>query len=222
VNKTVKIVLINPPIPDGVFRHQPYLPIGLAYLAAVLERSSHEVKILDCPTLRINYEQLKKKIGDFDPEVAGITSMTPTINSAFAAAHAVKEVKSDAMVVIGGPHATFMDEQILSDVADIDIVVRGEGEQTITEVVQKYANHEKLCDVAGITFRKKDEIIRTSLSFFRTFFFRELSCFRQKDFSCDNQPRMPIPMLFLHNQPRFWQESTNANLRKRRKRASMA
>jgi len=162
VNNTVKVALINPPIPEGVFRHQPYLPMGLAYLAAVLERNSHEVKILDCPTLKINCEQLKKKIGDFDPEVVGITSMTPTINSAFAAAHAVKEAKSDAIVVIGGPHATFMDEQILRDVADVDIVVRGEGEQTITEIVQKNANREKLDDAAGITFRKNGEVTRNA------------------------------------------------------------
>jgi anaerobic magnesium-protoporphyrin IX monomethyl ester cyclase len=162
VSSTAKVALINPPILEEVFRHQPYLPIGLAYLAAVLERESHEVKIIDCLTLRINCEKLKTEISAFDPEVVGITAMTPTINSAFAAAHAVKEATPNALVVTGGPHATFMDEQILHDVADIDIVARGEGEQTITEIVQKVANREKLYDVAGITVRKDGKVIRTA------------------------------------------------------------
>jgi anaerobic magnesium-protoporphyrin IX monomethyl ester cyclase len=117
VNNTAKVALINPPIPEGVFRHQLSSPIGAAYLAAVLERCSHEVKIVGCPTLKINCEQLKTEIGGFNPEVVGITSMTPTINSAFAVAHTVKEMAPDAMVVIGGHHATFMDKQILRESA---------------------------------------------------------------------------------------------------------
>ena len=43
--KKVKVALVNPPITEGTFRHQLYLPMGLAYLAAVLEQNGIEVKL---------------------------------------------------------------------------------------------------------------------------------------------------------------------------------
>ncbi len=88
--------------------------------------------------------------------------MTPTINSAFAAAHAVKEATPNAQVVIGGPHATFMDKQTLNTETAVDIVVRGEGEQTLLELAQNRLTPEKLQDIQGITFRKNGEIIRNA------------------------------------------------------------
>jgi anaerobic magnesium-protoporphyrin IX monomethyl ester cyclase len=162
VQDTVKVALINPPIEGKGFRHQRLLPIGLGYLAAVLEKNSHEVKVIDCPVLGIDCSALKPLIQNFNPDVVGITSMTTTIDSAFAVAKAAKEEKPDAVVVIGGPHVTFMDEQILKDVLSIDVVVRGEGEQTIVDLAQKVADQKPLQDVAGITIRKGKEIVRTA------------------------------------------------------------
>ncbi len=161
MQNTVKVALINPPIEGKGFRHQRLLPIGLGYLAAVLERENHEVKIVDCPVLGIDCSALQQVIQEFNPDIIGITSMTTTIDSAFAVAKTAKETKPDAVVVIGGPHVTFMDEQTLRDVPSIDVVVRGEGEQTIVELAQKVANQESLSDVAGITIRKGKDIIRT-------------------------------------------------------------
>jgi anaerobic magnesium-protoporphyrin IX monomethyl ester cyclase len=155
-----KVALINPPIPANVFHHQPYLPIGLAYIAAVLEKDAHEVKVIDCPTLGIISTQLKSLIEDFDPNIVGITAMTPTIKSAYTVAQTVKKTRPKTIVVIGGPHVTFMDQQILRDVTDIDVIVRGEGEQTMLEIAQKVSNRETLYDVAGITYRKDNEIVR--------------------------------------------------------------
>ena len=51
MSKTAKIALVNPPILKGVYHHQPFLPIGLAYLAAVLKKNGHEVTVIDCPSV---------------------------------------------------------------------------------------------------------------------------------------------------------------------------
>ena len=136
------------------------MPIGLAYLAAVLERNSNEVKIVDCPTLKINSSRLGKEVAAFNPEIVGITSMTPTVNSAFFAADAIKEVKPESLVVLGGPHATFMDKQILHDVTSIDIVARGEGEETIVEIAAKMAEGKEISNVSGTTIRKNGKVVR--------------------------------------------------------------
>jgi anaerobic magnesium-protoporphyrin IX monomethyl ester cyclase len=157
----VETTLVNPPPLKGVYRHQLYLPMGLAYLAAVLEEDGHEVTVIDCPAQEIDLEQLKTKLASIQPDLIGITSMTPTIQSALLSAHAAKEVCPDAMVVIGGPHATFMDEQVLAEEQAIDVVVRGEGEETLLELAQNVSNQKALKGIEGITFRNNGQTVRT-------------------------------------------------------------
>ncbi|MCW4015414.1 MAG: cobalamin-dependent protein [Candidatus Bathyarchaeota archaeon] len=159
-NKSVKIALVNPPTLKGVYRHQLYLPIGLAYLAAVLEENGHEVTVMDCPALHMDNEDLRKKLSSFEPQIVGITSMTPTIQSALLAAQVAKEACPEATVVLGGAHATFMDEQLITEQA-IDIVVRGEGEKTILELAQNVSNPKALNSIEGITFRNNGQTVRT-------------------------------------------------------------
>jgi anaerobic magnesium-protoporphyrin IX monomethyl ester cyclase len=154
-----KVALVNPPQLKGVFHHQLYVPIGLAYLAAVMEKNGHELAVIDCPALGMDEDQLKRKLDAFKPDLIGVTSMTPTIQSTLQSTRVAKEACPDATVVIGGPHATFMDKQILTDEASVDIVVRGEGERTLLELAQ--GDSRKFQDIAGITFRKGKETIQT-------------------------------------------------------------
>ncbi len=159
-NNTAKVALINTPLPEGEYHH-PYLPpLGLAYLAAVLEREGIEIKVLDCPICNINHDKLKTEIASFKPTLVGISSMTPTIQSAFKTARVSKEVCPDAKVILGGPHATFMDKQILTEESAIDIIVRGEGEETLLDIVRNSSSSEDLDNIKGITFRKNNQIVQ--------------------------------------------------------------
>lgn len=163
MHDTVRISLVNPPPLKGVYRHQPYLPIGLAYLAAVLEENGKEVTVIDCPALEMSHENLKKELASIEPDIIGITSMTPTIQSALLSAHAAKETCPDATTVLGGPHVTFMDKQILIEEQSVDVVSRGEGEQTLLELAQNVSNPKPLNRIEGITFRNNDgQPIRTA------------------------------------------------------------
>ena len=162
MQRRAKISLVNPPPLKGVYRHQLYLPIGLAYLAAVLEEDGYDVTVIDCPALEMDLKQLKKKLASINPDLVGITSMTPTIQSALLSASAAKEACPDAMVVLGGPHVTFMDEQVLSEEAAVDVVVRGEGEETLLELAENVSNTKSLNKIQGITFRNNDgQTVRT-------------------------------------------------------------
>ena len=116
--------------------------------------------MIDCPTFGIKSAQLKPLIEKFNPDIVGITSMTTTIESAFRVAQEVKKAKPTTIVVIGGPHVTFIDDEILLNETNIDIIVRGEGEQTIIEIAQKVTNNETLYNITGTTVRKDNRIIR--------------------------------------------------------------
>src|SRR3990170_5192930 len=116
--KSVKIALVNPPPPLGAFVHYQSPLIGLAYIAAVLEKNGYEVAVVDCPPLNMTYEGLKREIVRLKPDIVGITSVTVTFSSAVQAAHAIKESYPETLIVLGGPHATVMDEQTLSEYPD--------------------------------------------------------------------------------------------------------
>jgi anaerobic magnesium-protoporphyrin IX monomethyl ester cyclase len=158
MSKRAKVALVNPPPMKGVFHHHPYLPIGLAYLASVLEEKGNEVLVLDCLASNLEHEQLKQKLAEFNPNLIGISSMTPMVPSTMLAAKISKEACPNATIVLGGPHATFMDKEILQEQSSVDVIVRGEGELTLLELTQKIANQESLSNVEGLTFRKDGHI----------------------------------------------------------------
>lgn len=160
INKT-KIALVNTPLLQKAGHHPLFPPLGLAYMAAVLEQNSFEVKIVDCPVCEMDHEKLKAELASFQPTIVGIGAMTPIIESALKSAHVAKEVCPDAKVVMGGPHATFADKQILSDEKDVDVIVRGEGEETLLELARQSPELHKIGDIKGITFRKDNQIVQS-------------------------------------------------------------
>jgi anaerobic magnesium-protoporphyrin IX monomethyl ester cyclase len=160
-SRTVKVALIIPPALELGKMWCPNLPLGLAYLAAVIEKDGYELTVFDCPTLGIDHKKLGAKLASFEPDVVGITSVTPMIKSALLIARVAKETCPNTVVILGGPHATFMDSQVLSENPAVDIVVRGEGEETILELLRHLFNSGDLQTVSGISFRKNKQIIRT-------------------------------------------------------------
>ncbi|MDR2707653.1 MAG: B12-binding domain-containing radical SAM protein, partial [Nitrososphaerota archaeon] len=160
---TAKVMLVNPPLLEGVFHHHPYLPMGLAYLAAVLEEKGNQVTVLDCIAEGIDQNQLKQKLAMYNPDVIGISSMTPMISSTLMAARGAKEVCPSAAVVLGGPHATFMDREILAAESAVDVIVRGEGEVTFAELTQRIVNGVGLNSADGITYRHQDNIVQNPI-----------------------------------------------------------
>jgi anaerobic magnesium-protoporphyrin IX monomethyl ester cyclase len=159
-NKT-KIALVNSPLLQEAGHHPLFPPLGLVYMAAVLEQNNFEVQIFDCPVNGMSHEKLKAELESYQPTMVGIGSMTPVVESALKSAHVAKEVCPDAKVVMGGPHATFAGKQILTDEKDVDIVVRGEGEETLLELVKQSPELKKLSEIKGITFRKDNQIIES-------------------------------------------------------------
>ena len=135
--KKTKVALVTTPLLENVAHHPLFPPLGLAYMAAVLEQNDFEVKIIDCPVCQIDHEKLKSELAAYDPTLVGIGSMTPTIVSALKSAQVAKEAWPDAKVLMGGPHATFADREILNDEKAVDIIVRGEGEETLIELLKK-------------------------------------------------------------------------------------
>ncbi len=161
---SLDVLLVNPP--DVTTKYERFLgitapPLGLAYIAAVLEEAGYSVRILDCPPLEMSWEEFRRTVRRLKPKIVSIMATTPIINQAYKAAKIVKEELEDAIVCLGGYHPTFMDVECLRECEHVDIVVRREGEFTLLDLVRAFIDGVKsLSDILGITYRREDDIVR--------------------------------------------------------------
>lgn len=161
--KRLKVALISPPpASPWAFVDYQYPLIGLAYLAAVLEKDGHQVMVIDCPPQHLTYAHIQREIARFQPDIVGITSVTATFASALKVAQTAKEACPKVFVVLGGPHVTITDDRFLLEHPEVDVVVKGEGEQTIVELARYVSGIMSLNAVAGITFRSDGQLVRTA------------------------------------------------------------
>ena len=116
----MKIALIAP---KWNKKANDYPPLGLAYLAAVMEQSGHETRIFD---LSLDPDSSLEADADsivaFDPQLVGITAMTSLYQSALETATLLK-ARLGRPIVIGGPHATMFPERLLTESPVLDYVV---------------------------------------------------------------------------------------------------
>ncbi len=133
-------------------------PLGLAWIAAVLEKAGHKVKIIDTPTLRVTTDEFIREVKAWKPDVIGISIQTPTAPRAYKVMSYLKEEMPDVPIIVGGIHPTFLYEEALNNGADV--VVRFEGEYTTLELVNKIEreglNDDVLKGIDGIAFRARD------------------------------------------------------------------
>ncbi|RLG08412.1 MAG: B12-binding domain-containing radical SAM protein [Thaumarchaeota archaeon] len=156
----MRVLLISPPAQSVVKQviGTAAPPLGLAYLASIARELGCDVKIIDSLAEDLTLRDIKAKITKFYPDVVGVTATTSMIYDAYDVAAVAKEVNPNAMVVIGGPHATFMASEILQECKNIDVVVRGEGELTFRELLMKLMKNDwDFRDVLGITYRVNDK-----------------------------------------------------------------
>ncbi len=157
---TIRVVLVNPPYPPACYQHPSSIPLGLAYLGAVLKEGGVEVNVLDAQALRLNNRQIEDRIAEIKPDIVGITSTTLTYKSALEVAKIAKEACPKCITIVGGCHVTFWDENALQESPSLDIVVRREGEHTLLELTKKIERREHYSDVLGITYRDSNGEIR--------------------------------------------------------------
>jgi len=174
----MRVLLIFPP--TTIYGDDPSIPpvsqpLGLAYLAAYLERKGHEVTIVDGRgerTQKEGYltktrygfsdEQILKSVRDFQPDVVGVSNMwTAYSGDPHRIASAIKSNFPNLPIVFGGSHPSEFPELVLKD-NNVDLVVVGEGEITFTEVLEHMKKNLSFKEIKGIAYREDGEVIKTT------------------------------------------------------------
>lgn len=157
-----KILLINPPYNLEVYKENKnfsvHPPVGLAYLAAFIKKYGYDVEIIDSNALNISKESLIDLVLDHPARIIGFTSVTATINLVSRLCDKIKE-RSDKILILGGQHATFKDEEVLAACNSIDYIVRGEGEMTLLRLLNRLKNNKTANGLMGITYSDNGKVI---------------------------------------------------------------
>ncbi|HEY41476.1 MAG TPA: radical SAM protein [Dehalococcoidia bacterium] len=155
----MRVLLISTTHP---LEENPLPPLSLAYLAAALESNGIEVQILDFLVTHYRPEKLRQKLEEYQPQIVGVTCVTLNYHLAAEMLQVCKSVNPDIVTVIGGPHASFTPEETLREAPWIDVVVIGEGDRTVVELVETVAGGGSLHDTAGIAFMEQGTLVKTS------------------------------------------------------------
>jgi len=142
-------------------------PLGLAYVAAALEKADFQVEILDNYNLKKPSEQVKLEIKRLEPEIVGITCGSVTYRRCIETAKAVKELLPSCRIVIGGWQPSYMPESLLQ-YPEVDYLVMGEGERAMMELannITKGEDKSAIAKISGIAYRHKGKTIITPPTF---------------------------------------------------------
>ncbi|HET6454755.1 MAG TPA: radical SAM protein [Armatimonadota bacterium] len=153
----LRVLLINPP--GGYYAsrwEEGALPsLGLGYLAAYLEQHGVDCRILDAHALQMRMSDVQAYIREYRPDITGITFTTENRFIGFDTIRAAKAELPDTMTVAGGPHVSPTARDTLSNIPELDVVVRGEGEQTLLELAQ--SSDPAL--IPGISYRRDGRVV---------------------------------------------------------------
>jgi len=157
--------MVVPTVENAYHRFKDFvacsIPIGLISIAAVLEKEGYLVELIDADAQRLSLEEAVELTVKAKPDYLGATTMTATMDITKNLLADVKKKLPGVTVIVGGPHVSALPERTLEESEAIDIVVKGEGEDTIVDLMKAIDRDQDLSSVAGIAFRKNAKILET-------------------------------------------------------------
>ena len=149
-----KVILYNPKTPAYTF------PLGLMAIASYLDQSKYDIEIIDG---RIRNDCISRVANASDNLLCvGVAVWTgEPIKWALNFSREAKRIRPDVPVIWGGWHPSILPEQCLKD-SSVDIVVKGQGEITFSELLKRLEEKKPLRNCAGIAFKENGRIINNT------------------------------------------------------------
>ena len=129
-------------------------PLNVAVLAGSLRSGGHEVQALDLQVETDHEAAIRQAVLSWRPDLVGISFKTPLYNQARRIAALVRRLAPAVLLVGGGVHATNYPQECLAE-TDMDVIVIGEGDYTITRL----ADAVPLSEIEGIAYKQDGRIV---------------------------------------------------------------
>lgn len=159
----MKPIVLVAPFPkgaSGINEVTVSQPLGIAYVAAILEKEGFPCKIIDANILKMDNDAVLKKIGEIGAGIVGISVNVVTAGAGFDLSQKIKQLYCDTLVILGGPQANVnVNENLVFSGADA--VVTGEGELTILEIARRYQDDKDdlFPGVKGVIYNNGGNIV---------------------------------------------------------------
>jgi anaerobic magnesium-protoporphyrin IX monomethyl ester cyclase len=154
----MRVAIVAPPYP---LEEAPAPPLGVTYVAAAFEQAGAEVRIFDYIVSGYTPEKMKAQLDEFQPDVVGSTSVTLNFRGAAEIVSTAKRHRPSLVTMMGGPHVSFTAARTLVGYPGIDLIVRGEGERTIAELMAEKMDPSSWEKIRGLAFRRNGGIVMT-------------------------------------------------------------
>lgn len=164
----MRILLIQPPFYRFLGYYSRYFPYGLLSLGTFLKKEGHDVLVYDADyntspsDLDISrvfekyhgylsslknsgapiWQEVRERVRSFGPDVVGIQVYTDFCASAFYISELCKQVDPGIRIIMGGPHLDARSGEVLGIAPAVDFVVRGEGENAVSELIARLGRGE--------------------------------------------------------------------------------
>lgn len=187
-----KFLFVNPPYERLQGLNIQSISLGLLQIATVLHRNGYHAKVYDADTSfsdslleystknRANthenfisnlyhekhevWAELRQIIKDENPDIIGVSVLTPAYNSVLKVISIVKQMRPDCTILVGGPHITITGQEMMMRNNNIDFAFSGEAEESILSFAKAYEDQGHFHNIKGLIFRNAHSIINNGPS----------------------------------------------------------
>lgn len=158
----MKIILADPPFAGKKTEQAQISPnLGLLYLISALRQKIDGLQIHYLEGFH-NLKSHLKEVEQIGPDLYCLSFATTYAPLSYQLINTIKERYPSLPVVCGGAHPSANPDDVINN-SRADVCCLGEGEETIVALVQSYMSGNDLSTVAGIVYRKDEEVLRTAL-----------------------------------------------------------
>jgi len=160
----VEVLLVH--LPDGGFKTGDCFrseSLGLGYIASVLRRDGHEVEILDAAMARLGFRETLRQITRRKYDILAFTALHDNRDYLIKCVREIRREHGSGVIVVGGYLPTLVPEKLLRACPEIDVLVRGEGEQVASDLMGRIGRGEEWRETAGIAYLRDGGFIATAL-----------------------------------------------------------
>ena len=149
-----RIALVTPPYHSGVVETAGTWPnVAFVYIAGALRAAGFEPVIYDAMTMNYSIEEITAELERMQPDVVLTSCYTPSLPAGIKLLEAAKKALPGVITGVGGVHAHFMWDEVLTRHGDaVDFVLRGEGEETAPALIACLDAGGDPSKVAGIAY----------------------------------------------------------------------
>lgn len=157
--KEKEITFVNPRDFCKFIPNTPYPPLGVGYLASVSREKDYQPSLIDGQILPPN--EYERQLVENESEVLGITATIKQMQEAKRVASVVKSRNPETVVIIGGAGPNSLPPESILKSRVVDIIVRGEAEETLPKLLEALRSHSSLEKVPNIVYFENGVLVET-------------------------------------------------------------